>query len=158
MSSISNDVFFISNVEKGYELLVCDFNGNLKRKIRKEHLNINVMKDYRKQRMNSLPPELQARYYFPKVYPPFQYFFSDEEGRLFVMTYEKNQDSNGYIYDVFNPEGIFICKISLDNLGKMGPNQIETPLHAKSRNGHLYCLRTKGSGYIELVVYKMLWE
>jgi len=158
MSSISDDCFFISNVERGYELLACDFIGNLKRKIKKEYLNVKVTEEYRKQIMSALPSELQERYYFPIVFPPFQYFFSDEEGRLFVMTYEKSQDYNGYIYDVFNPDGIFICRISLDNYGKMGPYQIGTPLPARSKNGRIYCLRTKESGYLELVAYKMIWE
>ena len=64
----------------------------------------------------------------------------------------------GYIYDVYDPDGIFICNITLDNYGKREPDQIDTPLHAKSRNGFIYVMRTEETGYRELVVYKMIWQ
>ena len=158
MSSIATDSFYISNVERGYEILEFDFDGNLKRKIKKEYDGINISEEYKKQIIDALSPELHDRYYFPAEFPPFQYFFSDEQGRLFVMTYEKSQDSVGYIYDVYDPNGMFMCNISLENYGKMEPSQIDTPLHAKSKNGFIYLLRTKETGYRELVVYRMIWE
>jgi len=44
---------------------------------------------------------------------PFIYLNVDEEGRVFVRTYEK--DPNGhYYYDVFNAKGKYIAKIPLE--------------------------------------------
>ena len=52
--------------------------------------------------------------------PPFRFLFTDDEGRLYVMTWEKNKDLKEYMYDVFNPQGVFICRTSLGNYYTQG--------------------------------------
>lgn len=73
------------------------------------------------------------------------------------MTYEKGKDSKEYIYDIFNPDGIFIGRTSLGNYGRL-IEQAEIPLLTLTKKNRLYCLREKESGYKELAVYKMEWE
>jgi len=69
------------------------------------------------------------------------------------MTYEISSNPREFIYDIFNPAGIFIGKMNLDNYRGM-----YRPFPAKARNNRIYCIREKESGYKELVVYKMKWE
>ena len=90
--------------------------------------------------------------------PPFQYFFTDDAGRLYVMTFEQGEKPEEYIYDIFNPEGLFIGRMSLDNSGNEVTAKWGGPFEAKARSNHLYSLRIKTSGYMELVVYKMIWH
>ena len=131
------------------------------RKIKKEYRPVEVPEEHKKKflKLYEHPANIAFRkyIYFPKHMPPFQYFFADDEGYLFVMTYEKGGNPREYKYDIFNPEGIFIGRLSLDNYGKYSPLQ-EGQLEAAAKNNRLYCIREKESGYKELVVYKMRWE
>jgi hypothetical protein len=162
--SISKGQIFVSNVEKGYELLVYDFDGRLLRKIRKEYVPVEVPQEIKDVVLKIFDrPELQKykikeKVYFPEHMPPYQYFFTDDESRLFVMTCEKGKAANEYVYDIFDPDGFFIGRISLDNFGKTMVSARPFPLPAVAKHDKLYHLREKESGYQELVVYKMRWE
>ena len=68
------------------------------------------------------------------------------------MTYEAGKTANEYVYDIFNPEGAFIARMSLDNYADF------RPLEAKARKKRLYGMREKENGYKELVVYRMRWK
>ena len=120
----SKDKIYIGNSERGYEIRVYDLEGNL----------------------------LRDNYYFTKNWPPFRYLFTDDEGRIFVLTYEEGVNSREYMNDIFNSEGVFIGRVSLGNVGRF------YPLTVRVKKNRLYCLREKESGYKELVVYKMNWE
>jgi hypothetical protein len=100
---------------------------------------------------------INEKVFFPDHMPPYQYFFTDDNGRLFVMTYEKGEGPRDFMYDIFSSSGIFIGRISLDNSGNEQTAVWGGPFEAKAKNGRLYCMRAKGSGYQELVVYKMNW-
>ena len=87
---------------------------------------------------------------------PFQAFFSDDRGYLFVRTFEAGEYPDDAIHDIFNPEGVFIGRKGLNislRSGILGQSS-----YAKAKNNRLYCLKEKESGYKELVVYKMMWE
>ena len=47
---------------------------------------------------------------FPDYYPPYDSFVLDEQGRLFVRTYNKGKAKDGVVVDVFNAEGRFIAQ------------------------------------------------
>jgi hypothetical protein len=84
--------------------------------------------------------------------PPFLAFFSDDEGRLFVMTYEKGENPGEYICDIFNPDGVCVGRKSLKVFHG------ESGLHATMKNGRFYCLHEKSNGYKELIVYRVEWK
>jgi len=56
--------------------------------------------------------KIRDKFYFPKSMPPFHYFLTEEEGRIFVMTYEQGEYPREYIFDIFNEEGVFIGRKS----------------------------------------------
>lgn len=74
------------------------------------------------------------------------------------MTYEKGNNPREFLYDIFNPEGIFIGRTKLSNYGDFLLTQRKSPLYVVAKNNRLYCVREKESGYMELVVYKTKWE
>jgi hypothetical protein len=92
---------------------------------------------------------------FPESYPPFQDFFTDDLGRLYVKTYEKDEDSGEYVFDIFNADGIFVGKKSMRIFSMY---MFEGFLLATAKQNLLYCKNEKESGFKELVVYKMKWE
>lgn len=98
-------------------------------------------------------PTTFTKVWFPKYWAPYDSFFPDDEGRLFVKTYEEGDNPGEYIYDIFNPDGIFIGRKSLNIYSWRG---IE--VYAKAKRNRFYCLEEKESGYRELAVYKMKWE
>ena len=154
---VSEGQIYVGNTEMGYEIRVYDFEGNLKMKIRKEYQPVNVHQKMKQEIMNQYDSFYTSRRYsFRSHCPAFRYFFIDDEGCLFVMTYEKSEISGEYIHDVFNPDGLFVARISLGNPGFF-PTLYNNKF-ATARNKRLYCLREKDSGYKELVVYRMIWK
>ncbi|MGD8535924.1 MAG: 6-bladed beta-propeller [Candidatus Aminicenantes bacterium] len=162
----SNGRIYVGNYGKGYEFLIYDTEGNLLRKIKKEYHSVKVPDQLKEEIVNWMTKNFDSfeqyknKVYFPEFHPPFQFFFLDEENRLYVMTYEQGHDINSFIYDIFNPEGLFIGRIELDNYGSLpfSVTEIPVPLDVVAKNNRIYCLREKESGYKELVVYKMRWE
>jgi hypothetical protein len=163
---ISRSLIYIGNYGQGYEFLIYDTEGNISRKIRKEYHKVKVPDQVKDKIVNWLSEnfapfeKVKNKIYFPEFYPPFQFFFLDEKGRLYVMTYERGKSPNSFMYDIFNPDGLFIGRIELDNYGSLATSPIinPLPLEVVSKNNRLYCLREKENSYKELVVYKMRWE
>ena len=102
--SISNGKIFTGFQERGYEISVFDFTGNLVRKIKKEFKPVPIPEDYKTSFMEQFNApifdDIRSKIYFPNAMPPFHSFFADDEGRLFI-------------YDIFNPEGVCIGRKSL---------------------------------------------
>ena len=157
MWRVSGDRIIVANEARGYEFLVYDMDGRLVRKIRKEYRPVRVTEEIKEAilgpdyRRSGSP---QGRY-FPDPLPPLNQFFTDDQGRIFVMTYEPGAHPGEYIWDIFNPDGVFIARTSLDILW--------AGLYLGSRytfikNGHLYSHRVKESGYHELIVSDVTWK
>jgi len=146
----SGDRLYIGNEDRGYEFLVFDWDGNLLRKIRKDHTPVEVrVSEEAKKKIVAERPGFKV--VFPKYWPPFGSFFVDEENRLYVQTYETGDSGPEYTYDIFNEEGIFILRKSLP----IKP-AVDIEGDAVVKNGRLYCLQEKESGYKTIVVYRMI--
>ena len=155
---VSSDIFewrifnrniYAVNEQRGYEILMYDLDGNLKRKIKREYTPLKYPEDLKKRYIERYGTTRKIN--FPDNLPPFQSFFGDDDGRLFVMTYEKGEKPGEYVFDIFNSEGVFVQRKNLIILNNW-------ELQAKAKRGCLYCVREKESGYKELVVSKMKWE
>jgi hypothetical protein len=156
---ITQKNIFLGHSQKGYEIWVFDLEGNLVRKIRKEYEPVPVTEEYKEnvmKRYENASEAIRNKLYFPKNQPPFQFGFVDDEGRIFMMTHERGEKPNEFKYDIFNLDGIFIGRTSLENFGQYGTS--DAPLYAAATKGRLYCVRQKDSGFKELAVYKMKWE
>jgi hypothetical protein len=147
---------YAGNEQRGYEILVYDLEGNLLRKIRKEYDPVPYPEEFRKQTEVLAARQPAMNLFARKDMLPFNSFFVDDEGRLFVMTYEPGNDQDAYIHDVFDRDGVLVARVPLGKYGILGRSM--NPLRATSKNGRFYRVRFKESGYAELVVYKMLWE
>lgn len=92
--------------------------------------------------------------YSPEYTPPHNSFFIDDDDFLFVMTYEKGNGFDEYVYDIFNEKGIFIGRASLGLSGFLG--RALNRSNAVIRNNRYYRIRFKEDDYVELIVYKVL--
>jgi len=151
--SLSHEEIFVGDQEHGYEINVYDYDGNLRRKIRKEFKPIPLTKEYKEDLLDmyKIWPKFIRKMYFPKHFPSYHSFFSDEEGRIFVMTYEKGSKPGEYIYDVFNNEGVFICRKGLKAYFH------SDALFAKKKNDRFYFIQENEAGFMKMIVYKVIW-
>ncbi|HOW86546.1 MAG TPA: 6-bladed beta-propeller [Candidatus Aminicenantes bacterium] len=157
MWRVSGDRIFVVNQARGYEIWVFDLEGNLVRKIRKECRPVRVTDEIKdailgpEERRAGIPQDK----YFPDPLPPLNQFFADDEGRIFVMTYEPGPNPGEYLWDIFNPEGVFVGRKALNIVWAtlyLGPR------YTFVRKGLLYCHKEKESGFQELVVSRMIWK
>lgn len=148
----SKENIYIGNENRGYEILKYNLEGDLLRKIRKDYTPVKIPDDLKK-RAKERYAKSGRKFYINDYWPPYYSFFPDDEGRLFVMTYEEGNNPGEYIFDIFNPDGVFINRKSINIFAWAG-----VEICAIAKNKHLYCLREKESGFKELLVYEMRWE
>lgn len=153
---VANDRIYIGNEQRGYELWEYDLDGNLLRKIRKEYKPTPYPEDFKKQTemLAARQPDLNLTVL--QDMPPFNSFFPDDEGRLYVMTYEQGQSQDEIIHDVFNKDGVLVARVPLGKYGILG--RALNHLRATAKNGKFYRVAFKENGYPEVIVYRMLWE
>lgn len=154
--SVSRDNIYVANEDRGYEIWVHDFNGKLMLKIQKEYKQIPVSENFKNKILKQFPEgmreQMSKMVYFPKFHPPVQNLVAGDDGLLLVSTFEEGENPAEYMFDIFNEEGVFIGRKSL-NIWIW-----EAHLWARIRSDKLYCLEEKETGYKELVVYKMKWK
>jgi len=156
MWRVSAGYIYIVNEERGYEIWVYDLDGNLIRKIRKKYHSVTATEEIKRLFIGPGYRKSGDSHdkYFPKPLPPLNQFFTDDEGRIYVMTYEVGKEPGEYIYDIFNREGVFIGRKSLNIFWA---RLYYGPKYTMAKKGYLYCYKEKESGYRELNVYKMKW-
>jgi len=157
MWRVSGDRIFVANQARGYEIWVYDLDGRLVRKIRKEYRPVGATNEIKAA---ILGPDyrrsgISQDKYFSNPLPPLNQFFADDEGRIFVMTYEPGDRKGEYIWDIFNPDGVFVGRKPLNILWA---GLYTGPRYTFIRKGYLYCHQEKETGFHELVVYKMIWR
>ncbi|MCJ7680167.1 MAG: hypothetical protein MUP70_05540 [Candidatus Aminicenantes bacterium] len=152
--TLSEDRIFISRATKDYDIHVYDLSGKLIQKIRKDHDPVAVTDVYKDAFFKRYPendPYVQ-NLYFTKYWPPVRFMFSGDDDRRYVMTYEEGEGSGEFIYDVYNPDGVFIDRISLNNVVQ------RRPAKCLVQDGRLFHIEEKESGFKTLQVHRMVWK
>ncbi len=133
---------------KEYELKIFDSNGHLIKKIMKEYTPVKVTEEDVEERLRGeeLPAAFKENMAVPEYHCPFRWIVTDDEGRIFVMTYERIEDREGYYYDIFDADGRYSVRISL----KTRPLLI--------RNHKLYAVEEDEEGYQHVKRYGIVWK
>jgi hypothetical protein len=134
-----------------YEIKVYSPEGKLIRTIQKDYSPEKITQqdiDEMLERMSSAPTGAQVRdlISFPESFPPFQYFFIDDHGRLYVRTYAKGKAKGEWMVDVFDPEGRFIAQfITKSDLRLI-------------KGGKAYGVEETDDGFRVIKRYAITWE
>ncbi len=145
---------YVGNAERGYEIRVFDVEGNLVRVIRRQPRPVPITEDARKLYLDRIPDAspFKWKYRFEDAWPPFRALFPDDEGRLFVMTYEPGRNPDERMFDIFDRSGLFTGRLALSGLDE------NCPCPVRARNGVLYVLRAGTGRARVLSAYDMVWE
>ena len=101
---------FLTGFQEEYKLKILDGSGRTKKLIENDYRPIPITakdieaatKNYRS--IGGGPP----KWIIPKYHLPFLKFLTDEEGRIFVLTFEKTEDREKAYWDIFDQEGRYI--------------------------------------------------
>ena len=115
---VRHDDSFIWGSNYRYEFTTLDKDGKTIMRIVKDYNPIKITKENLKREFEarypdrSLPAKLpKIPDHWPKHYPIFYYFLCDDEGRIFVRTYERDEKNRIY-YDVFDSKGRYFARFS----------------------------------------------
>jgi len=123
-----------------YEFQILDAEGKIVRKVSRDYIPIEISEEEKEKRRLPQSSEL------PKYFPAFQDFSVDEEGRIYVQTFERHTDGDKFYYDVFGPEGKYIAKVRLNAL----------PQYWKY--GKMYSIEVDEEGFQVVKRYKINWK
>jgi len=141
---LNNDyIAWASNYK--YDISIVDTAGNIIKRIVKDYEPKKYTDQDRQTFLNDNSRVPESRFNFPEYFPPMRFISSDDEGRIYVMTYETNSEGIR-CYDVFDSEGKFIAKIPLQY----------HPVHW--RNGKLYCIAEDSEGFHLVKRYNTFWK
>jgi hypothetical protein len=141
---INGDQVVTGYPEEGYVLKIYDGEGTLLRRIEKAYVPLDIDQDELAARREAFPPEI--KFDVPKHYPPFRWLMADDEGDLWVLTYEKTPDGEQDYMDVFDAEGRFRAKIPFKAI----------PLLIKNRK--IYIAEEDEEGYPFIKRYSLIWK
>jgi hypothetical protein len=129
-----------------YELRIHDAAGRLVRKIQMDPDPVPIAKEDIDERTKGTPPAIMQNMKISKHYPAFRYFVTDDEDRIYVLTWERPPGRKGFYFGVFDREGRYLVRIVLP---------VTLPL---IRKGRLYAAEETGEGYPVLKRYKIAWQ
>lgn len=127
-----------------YEINIFDTTGSLVQKITKEYDPVEITEEEKKEATEELLERIELK--IPKFHNAFRRFITDDEGMIFAMTWERIQESKGYYYDVFDPEGRYLAKIPL----KIRPRLI--------KKKKIYSVTEDEDGFHIVKRYKVNWR
>jgi hypothetical protein len=149
--AVGGSRIFIGNEARDYEIWVHDVEGILIKKIRKEHHPLPVTEVIKEKALARYDDNVKPMVFFPETLPPFRTMTANEEGSLYVVTFEEGDQPGENWIDVFNPDGVFVGRLSAAVF--VSPS---TPIDAVARNGRFYYVRETESGFKQLVVEKII--
>jgi len=138
-----------------YELYIYNAQGTLVQIIEKKYKPVKISEEELAHMRSVVRLPSNIKHIVPKHHDAFQRISVDEKDRIFVQTWEKTKDGEGFIYDVFGPDGICFARVPLRfSFGRF-------PLHISPivwKNGKVYAIEEDEDGYQFVVRYTVHWE
>lgn len=156
------DNHLIWGITSEYEFSIINDSGKTVRKIRKKHTPLPLSEEYKAEISQLAPPGVSKESYAKDVaerlrphFPAFDFFFTDETGRLFVKTFATEKVTGHYLVDVFDTRSRFLARAPLK------VDHVVTgrwPNLYKIKNNCLYAPEHDENGFPVLKRYEIIWE
>jgi hypothetical protein len=115
---------YVSNPSKDFLLMIFDENGNEIGKIFKEYKKIKVKEEYKEKFLETIIQDphvtskemaeaIRRQTHFPEYFPPYQCFFLDDEGNIYIRTYERKGEKTKF--EKYSSDGVFIRDYYLED-------------------------------------------
>jgi len=144
----SGNIYYGRNID--YEIKVYTSDGKHMKSIQKEYVAQKISEEDVEDILERIPNigtiDVREMFEFPETFPPFQFFTLDEDGRIFVRTWQKGKNKNEFIFDVFDSEGRYIAQF---------PSKIDIRVWKK---GKAYSYEETEEGFNIIKRYKVRWE
>lgn len=134
-----------------YELYVASPEGTRLRTITKDYNPVPITEEEKEKWIEdfyggeqNIPPDVKV--IWDEFRNAFQHISVDDQGRIFVQTYEMDDATGKYLYDVFDPEGRCVTRVGLKS----------QPLAWKE--GKLFAVEEDEDGYQYVTRYKVTWK
>ena len=109
--AVSKEDNVICGYPENYEFKLFNPEGKVIRKVIKDYKPIKITQEEIEETKKRLPGPMKLD--IPQYHSAYQDLTIDEENRIFVQTWERAENEEGYYYDVFDSEGKYIAKIHL---------------------------------------------
>ncbi|MBL7084394.1 MAG: 6-bladed beta-propeller [Candidatus Aminicenantes bacterium] len=141
---LMNDDCLLYGYPESYELHIFNPEGKIIKKIIRDYNPVPVSEAEKEEMRKDIRPGRKLE--FPRYHSAFVYFKIDEEGRIFVQTWEKPESGEEYCFDVFDSDGRYIAKIPLN---------FRLAVMKKSK---IYTIEEDEDGYQYIKRYKVTWK
>jgi hypothetical protein len=141
---IANNDNIVYGYPKTYEIQILNSEGKVIKRILREYDPVEVTQEEKEEYMKDY--EKGHKFHFPQYYSAYRWFILDDEGRIYVRTFEKIEDGNGYYNDIFDSKGRYLVKIAL----RFTPRVL--------KKNKLYMIEEDEEGYQVVKRYKVKWN
>jgi hypothetical protein len=142
---IGKDDIIIWGLPTKYEIHIWSREGKPLRKIVKDYDPVMITEDEKKERTKGLITS-GINIVWPKYHNDYDFLFLDDEGRIFVKTFEKLEDKKTFYHDVFDNEGRYFARVALPTRSCVW------------KKGWLYTIEEDEEGYRSIKAYLSAWE
>jgi hypothetical protein len=141
--TLTNNDQVVCGYPQKYEISFFNMKGEAIRKIIKDYepVEINKVEIERLKKISNTINVIKLKYK-----SAYQELTVDDKGNIFVMTWERVNDKDGFYYDIFDSEGKYIAKIHL----------MTTPQIIKKNK--LYTIEEDEDSYQYVKRYKVTWN
>ncbi|MCX8160188.1 MAG: 6-bladed beta-propeller [Candidatus Saccharicenans sp.] len=139
---MTSDERLVFSRPEAYLLEFYNSDGRLVRQVSKSFSPVRITDEEKERHKRSFSGEVKFRL---EYHPGFGRFICDDQGRLFVQTFEQSSDGS-YIHDIFDDQGRFMARIPLKGSLLAG------------KRDKLYCSDEDEKGFSILVRYGLRWN
>jgi hypothetical protein len=134
-----------------YALIFVNLAGKIVKTIRRDYdpvpITAAARKEFEERYAEPLRHGMSIK--FRKNYPAFSGIFADEDGRVFVKTYEgTGGEADRSRLDIYSPEGRFLAQAAV---------KADIDERSAWKDGYLYTIEMDGSEYPTVVRYRVTW-
>jgi len=142
--AVSKEDSVICGYPEKYEIKVYNSEGNVIKRVIKDFKPVKITQEEIEEEKKRLPGPMKLD--IPQYHSVYRDITIDEENRIFVQTWERAENEEGYYYDVFDSEGKYIAKIPL-----------KFPPQVWKKN-KLFTIEEDEDGFQFVKRYKVTWK